>query len=101
MEETAMPLEAPVVIKMTPAERCYASHKQIVINYQRANPEKMREKQKRYLDKLKVENPEKYEQQQQNKRDYHKRVALPKRQREREALLNLKNSIILTDNLSK
>jgi hypothetical protein len=95
MEEIAIPLEEP---KMTPAERCYASHKKIVCAYQRRNPEKMKEKQKRYLDKLKIENPEKYEQQQQNKRDYHKRVVLPRLQREREEKLNLKNSKVIKDN---
>jgi hypothetical protein len=56
MNEDTLPLEVPV-IKMTPAERMYKTHCKNVLEYQRRNPEKMKEKQKRYYEKMKTEKP--------------------------------------------
>jgi len=55
---------------LTPAEKHYQNHLRNVSNYQKRNPEKMREKCKKYLDRLK-EDPEKYKEYQQQKRQYY------------------------------
>ena len=53
---------------LTPAERMYKSHLKNVINYQKKNPEKMRLKYEKYMNKLK-ENPEKYEEHKQKAKE--------------------------------
>lgn len=59
------------------AKLYYEKHLKRVSDYQKANPEKCREKCKRYFDKLK-EDPEKYEDMLARKRTYYKDVRKPK-----------------------
>jgi hypothetical protein len=73
-----------IVENMTPAERMYKKHLQIVSNYQKNNPEKVKEKNKKYNEKLKNENPEKYQELLQKKKEYYQNVRKPN-------LLELKN----------
>ena len=47
-------------ITLTPAERMYRNHLKNVSNYQKRNPEKMREKCKKRNERLKNERPEEY-----------------------------------------
>jgi len=56
----------------------YEKHLKRVSDYQKANPTKCREKCKRYNDKLKAENPEKYEIMLEKKRQYYLNVRKPK-----------------------
>lgn len=63
---------------MTPAERMYKRHLQIVHKYQKNNPDKIKENNKKYNEKLKNENPEKYQELLQKKKEYYKNVRKPK-----------------------
>lgn len=63
----------------TAAERYYKKHLKNVSNYQKNNPEKMREKCKKYNERLK-EDPEKYQLALQKKRDYYMNVKRPQLQ---------------------
>jgi hypothetical protein len=56
----------------------YEKHLKRVSDYQKANPTKCREKCKRYNDKLKNENPEKYKIMLEKKRQYYLNVRKPK-----------------------
>jgi len=56
----------------------YEKHLKRVSDYQKANPTKCREKCKRYNDKLKAENPEKYGIMLEKKRQYYLNVRKPK-----------------------
>jgi hypothetical protein len=79
LEETLTLVENLTSAKdLTPAERFYLNHKKRVSDYQKANPEKMREKCKKYNQKLKEEQPEKYEQLLEKKRKYYLEVRKPK-----------------------
>jgi len=64
----------------TPAERFYQSHLKQVSLYQKRNPKKMSEKCKRYMTNMKENNPAKYEEILQQKRDYYHNVIKPKNQ---------------------
>jgi len=70
---------SPPTTPTTPAERCYQSHLKQVSLYQKRNPEKMREKCKRYMTNLKETNSAKYEEILQQKRDYYHNVVKPKK----------------------
>ena len=48
-------------IELSPAERHYYAHLKNVANYQKNHPEKQREKQKRYMERMKSERPKQYE----------------------------------------
>lgn len=63
--------------EMTPAERLYKSHLKAVSNYQKKNPEKMKEKCKKYNDKIRAD-PEKLEELKRKKREYYLNVVKPK-----------------------
>lgn len=65
-------------VTITPAEKYYKNHLKNVSNYQKRNPEKMREKNKKHNDKLKIENPEKYHARLEKSREYYKNVVKPK-----------------------
>lgn len=65
-------------IILTPAERFYQNHIKRVCAYQKANPEKMREKCKKWNAKLKEENPDKYKEVLEKKRQYYHEVSKPK-----------------------
>ena len=65
-------------IILTPAERFYQNHIKRVCAYQKANPEKMREKCKKWNAKLKEEQPEKYMEVLEKKRKYYIEVRKPK-----------------------
>lgn len=65
-------------IILTPAERFYQNHIKRVCAYQKANPEKMREKCKKWNAKLKEEQPEKYKEVLEKKRQYYNEVRKPK-----------------------
>ena len=62
----------------TAAERHYKNHLQCVSSYQKRNAEKMRVKQKNYLQNMKINNPEKYHEYLAKKRKYYKNVVKPK-----------------------
>jgi hypothetical protein len=68
---------------LSPAERMYANHRRNVAAYQLRNPEKMRTKTKKYLDKIKTDNPEKWDDMKRKKKEYYLSVVKPKRQAER------------------
>jgi hypothetical protein len=70
--------EQTVEINLTPAERFYQNHIKRVGAYQRANPEKMREKCKKWNAKVKEENPDKYKEILEKKRKYYNEVVKPK-----------------------
>ena len=70
---------------MTPAMRMYENHKIHVLKHQKKHPEKVNEKVRRYIKKLKAEAPEKYETMiLQKQRDYYQRVVKPKREAKKE-----------------
>jgi len=56
----------------------YEKHLKRVSDYQKANPTKCREKCKRYNDKLKTSDPEKYAEMLEKKRQYYLNVRKPK-----------------------
>ena len=56
----------------------YEKHLKRVSDYQKATPAKCRDKFKRYNDKLKTENPEKYKIMLEKKRQYYLNVRKPK-----------------------
>ena len=64
--------------QLTPAERFYKSHLKRVCAYQKANPEKCRAKCKRYTDRLREQEPDKWEAVLQQKRDYYVNIRKPK-----------------------
>ena len=63
---------------LTPAERYYQAHLKNVSNYQKRNPQKMREKNKKHNDKIKNEDPEKYQAKLLKQREYYQTVIKPK-----------------------
>jgi hypothetical protein len=63
---------------LTPAERMYQNHLKNVKTYQKKNPEKMREKCKKYNEKIKLENPDKYQETLSKKKEYYLNVRKPK-----------------------
>jgi adenine-specific DNA methylase len=63
--------------ELTPAERFYKKHLERVKAYQKANPEKMREKCKRQNARLR-ENPEKYKEFLAKQKQYYEEVRKPK-----------------------
>lgn len=67
------------VVELTPAERLYQRHLAYVKNYQKNNKEKVAENTKKYIERIKVENPEKYEEMKQKRKDYYQNVVKPKR----------------------
>lgn len=70
--------EPTAEIILTPAERFYQNHIKRVCAYQKANPEKMREKCKKWNAKLKEEQPDKYKEVLEKKRQYYNEVRKPK-----------------------
>ena len=48
-------------INVSAAIRMYTRHKESMQKYQRSHPEKGRESTERYITKMKLENPERYE----------------------------------------
>jgi hypothetical protein len=70
--------EQTTEIILTPAERFYQNHIKRVCAYQKANPEKMREKCKKWNAKLKEEQPDKYKEVLEKKRKYYNEVRKPK-----------------------
>lgn len=69
--------------QLTPAERMYAKHLQNVANYQRRNPEKMREKYHTKMEKVRAD-PEKYEEWKRQRREYDKTFREKKKQAKEE-----------------
>ena len=59
-------------IELSPAERHYHAHLKNVANYQKNHPEKQREKQKRYMERMKSERPNQYEELLAKRRKPHK-----------------------------
>lgn len=70
---------------LSPAERFYKKHLERVVVYQKKNPEKMREKCKKWNAKLKAEEPERYKALLESKKKYYLEVRKPKREAEKEA----------------
>ncbi len=63
---------------MSPAERCYQNIKRNVANYQMRHKEQTAAKTKRYQDKIRLEQPERYEQKKAQQREYYHRVVKQK-----------------------
>lgn len=68
---------------ITPAERMYKNHLKNVSNYQKKNPEKMREKCRKYNERLKEEFPDKYKIVLEKKKEYYKNIRKPKIENEK------------------
>lgn len=66
------------VSSLSPAEKYYRNHLKNVSNYQKRNPEKMREKNKKHNDKIKIEHPDKYQARLERSRNYYQNVVKPK-----------------------
>lgn len=64
---------------LTPAERMYQSHLRNVAKYQRQNPDKMRRKQQRYIQKRR-DDPLRHQEFLQKRREYYKSVICVKNQ---------------------
>ena len=73
---------------ITPAERMYKNHLKNVSNYQKKNPEKMREKCRKYNERLKEEFPDKYKIVLEKKKEYYKNIRKPKIENEKEKCLD-------------
>jgi hypothetical protein len=71
------------ILSLTPAEKYYKNHLKNVSNYQKRNPEKMREKNKKHNDKIKNEDPEKYQAKLLKQREYYQNVIKQKKQLEK------------------
>ena len=69
-------METSIII--SPAERMYNHHLKTVSNYQKRNPKKTRERVKRYIVNLKINNPEKYRTMLEKQRAYYHQVAKPR-----------------------
>lgn len=76
-------------ITLTPAERMYKAHLRNVANYQRKNPEKIKEKQRRYTQKRR-EHPQRHQEFLQKRRDYYRSVAVAEKKSKKEE--NAKNT---------
>jgi hypothetical protein len=63
---------------LTPSERYYKNHLKNVSNYQKRNPQKMREKNKKHNDKIKNEDAEKYQAKLLRQREYYQAVIKPR-----------------------
>ena len=68
-----------VKVILSPAERMYQNHLKNVAKYQRSNPVKLREKQSRYLAKLRSE-PERHKEFLQKRREYYQNVLKPRKE---------------------
>jgi hypothetical protein len=71
----------------------YKKHKERVSRYQKANPQKMRDKCKRYNDRFRDQRPEEYMLLLESKRKYYQEVTKPKREAIKEA-----NALLLSSN---
>jgi len=71
------------ISSLSPAEKYYKNHLKNVSNYQKRNPEKMREKNKKHNDKIKNEDPEKYQAKLLKQREYYQNVIKQKKQLEK------------------
>ena len=78
----------------TAAQRMYASHLMNVGTYQKKNPEKMREKSKRYLDKLKLDEA-KYKDFLAKRREYYKNVLKPRKQQKLDLIHESKKTTLV------
>lgn len=80
---------------LTAAEKMYQSHLKNVANYQKKNPLKVKEKQTRYLAKMRND-PDKYDAFLAKRRAYYKDVLKPrKEQRIEEARENLPTTLVI------
>jgi hypothetical protein len=80
---------------MTPAERAYANIKKAVSKYQKANPDKCREKNKKAMENLKTNKPEEYALFLERKREYYIRVMKPKIQEKQRIKKEIKKKVRL------
>lgn len=92
---TEQPTET-INIQMSPAERFYANHLKRVSTYQKKHPEKCREKCKKYNEKLREEQPDRYKEILQQKKEYYISVRKPKLVAEREAKKQAKQTATAT-----
>ena len=80
---------------LTAAEKMYQSHLKNVATYQKKNPQKVKEKQTRYLAKMRTD-PDKYDAFLAKRRAYYKDVLKPrKEQRIEEARENLPTTLVI------
>lgn len=70
--------------ELTQAEKYYQDHLKSVSKYQKANPEKMRAKNKRHNDKVRESEPEKYTAKLEKSREYYRTVTKPKKDLEKQ-----------------
>jgi len=68
------------ISSLSPAEKYYKNHLKNVSKYQKNNPLKMREKNKKHNDKIKNEDPDKYQAKLLKQREYYQTVVKPKRE---------------------
>jgi hypothetical protein len=80
-------MENKDIDNLTPAEKLYKCHLKNVSNYQKRNPEKMREKCKKYNERIRAD-PEKLEELKRKKKEYYINVIKPKKEAEK---LKIKN----------
>jgi len=80
-------MEEQPIQEISPAQRMYQNHLKNVAKYQKANPEKMREKNKRYLENMKKNNPDKYEDFLMKKAEYYEKRKLAKSQEKKTLIL--------------
>lgn len=64
--------------ELSAAEKHYIRHLKTVSDYQKRNPEKMREKNKSYMKKMKNDDPQKYQEFLEKRRKYYSEVVKPK-----------------------
>jgi hypothetical protein len=75
-------------INVLSAIKHYKNHLKAVDNYQKRNKDKMALKCKNYMDKIKTEQPEKYAEILQSKKDYYQNVQKAKNQAKNQAKKN-------------
>lgn len=66
------------IINIESAVRHYKNHLKAVSNYQKTHKDKMADKCKKYMEKIKTDYPERYQEILQSKRDYYQNVQKPK-----------------------
>lgn len=77
-----MDTNTETIEKLSPAENLYKLHLKAVSNYQKKNPEKMREKCKKYNEKIRND-PQKLEELKRKQREYYNNVVKPKKEAEK------------------
>ena len=78
---------------LTPAERMYKKHKENVLAYQRKNPDKIKEKNRVYLAKVK-DDPVAFEEFKKKRREYEKKWRATKKAEVKKIEVEIENIVI-------